>query len=206
MRIYSVDHELQFQAGSSELGDGGVCESVGRMPAGDTAACSSSDRRLAIMLCLITTLIGFAIGGCSDDSAAKEILLKRGCLSELASQYRRFQTEHGKSPGDVSEFAAFIEASIPSDDESATSSSTGDPTDLLSEAHRRLTEGDMMMLYDAVLFSDPGVDPTAILGFEAAVAGSGGYVVNVNGEATHMSARTFAQHAKVATVAKDDSH
>ncbi|EMI21913.1 hypothetical protein RMSM_01156 [Rhodopirellula maiorica SM1] len=206
MRIYSLVNELLFQAGSADIQDGVVGEPIRGAASGETGTCTVGNRRLAIVLCLVTTLVGFAIGGCSDDSAAKEILLKRGCLSELASQYRDFQTEHGKSPEDVTEFAAFIKASMTPEQDPATTPSADGPTDITTEAYRRLTEGDMMMLYDAVLFTDPAVDPTAILGFEAAVAGSGGYVVAVNGDATHLSARTFAQHAKVATVEKAPSN
>ncbi|GAA4452750.1 hypothetical protein [Novipirellula rosea] len=199
MRIYPLHNELQLDHGSADIHDGFAGESLGGKASSDIVAYPACDRRLAILLCMITTLIGFAIGGCSDDSAAKEILLKRGCLSELASQYRRFQTENGKSPKDVTEFATFIEASIPADQDPTTTQSSGE-IDILGESLRRLTEGDMMMLYNAVLFTDPAVDPTAILGFEAAVAGSGGYVVSVNGDSTHMNAKTFAQQAKVATV------
>ncbi len=200
MQIYPLSNEIQLDAGAADRGDRFGGNTVDVPLSDETSLYAISDRRLAILLCMITTLLGFAIGGCSDDSAAKEIILKRDCLSELASQYQRFQTEQGRSPKDVTEFATFIEASIPRQQDPAAEQSASHEQTVVGEALKRLTNGDMMMLYDAVMFTDPAVDPTAILGFEAAVAGSGGYVVNVDGIASHKTAKAFAQQAKVATV------
>ena len=203
MQIYPLATEIQVAAGSTDRSDRFVAGTVDVQPSVETSSYSIRDRRLAILLCLITTLIGFAIGGCSDDSAAKEIILKRDCLSELASQYQRFQTEHGKSPKDVIEFATFIQAGIPPQETPASEQSASHERKVVDEAVKRLSSGDMMMLYDAVLFTDPAVDPAAILGFEATVASSGGYVVNVEGVASHQTAKAFAMHPMVATVQQD---
>ncbi|TWU22021.1 hypothetical protein Pla52o_30690 [Novipirellula galeiformis] len=165
------------------------------------ARCPLRARRSAVILCLLTTLVGFILGGCSDDSAAQEIRTRRACLVELASQYRLFQEQNGAAPENVGQFAEFINAKQPP----VTDSSAKSEANIVSESLIRLADGDMMLLYNGVPASDPAFDPEAILGFEATVPSSGGYVVTANGDAKHVSAKVFAESKKVATINKAPS-
>ncbi|MFG0262298.1 MAG: hypothetical protein ACF788_07900 [Novipirellula sp. JB048] len=162
--------------------------------------CSWRTRRSAVILCLLTSLVGFLVGGCGDDPVAQELQLRRACLVELGAQYRRFAAQQAAAPASVGAFAGFIAESRSPQIDAADQRQDDSSPDVVNEALIRLADGDILMIYNAVSTSDPNYDGEAILGYEAVVPQSGGYVVTADGEVKHLSAAGFADIPKTAAL------
>ncbi len=128
-----------------------------------------------LYLCLLL-IIPFVVG-CSNEDALK-VAKRRSNLSQAGMSYHLFFSKHGQAPADAKQLCEFMTAA--SADDSAT-----------ADAVNSLTEMDVMMIWNGSL-GDANENAKYVLGFEASVPGSGGYIVKGDGFVELVTAKQFS--------------
>lgn len=126
-------------------------------------------------------LILAIVVGCGDGGAA--VAKRRNNLKSLGLAYHEFHAVHQRAPASAEELAEHMQ-----------SSSTAD-----SEAVKALEEGDIVMNFDGIL-SNAGENGLYVLGFEAGVPATGGYVVMADGMVQLMTGKEFSEATMIPTV------
>lgn len=133
---------------------------------------------------LSTVLLGavFLTAGCGDGGAADLVRMRRSNLATLGAAYLSYYQEQGESPTSVSALADYMKASA------------SDPK--TADAITALTEGDVIMIFDGQL-ADADNSAQRVIGFEAGVPATGGYVVMGDGKVRLMTIKDFSEASMI---------
>ena len=126
---------------------------------------------------LLVLLITATLVGCGDGGEA--VLKRRSNLQQLGDAYLRFHTENGKSPKGASELIDFMSGGA--EDEKTTDAITA------------LEEGDITMIWTANIYPEESENAKYLLGFEAGVPSTGGYVVMGDSQVKLMTGKDYAE-------------
>lgn len=131
---------------------------------------------------MTTVVIGIVIcclDGCGDGGAADAIRKRRSNLQQLGVSYQAFLQENKRSAASAAELLSYMEPQK-------------DAVPRMRDAIISLEEGDITMIWNGQL-EDPGASAGFVLGFEAGVPSTGGYVVMGDGTVRLMTAKQFAE-------------
>jgi hypothetical protein len=128
------------------------------------------------LLCVLFFLLLAA--GCSDE-AAREVMMRKDCLENVGVAYRDFHAANDRSPTSINELASFM-------DENA-----GDNSAVTTEAIKRLREGQIVMFWNAALKEITADSEQYVLGYEAPVSRTGGYLVTGGGSIMLVTPNSF---------------
>lgn len=117
-----------------------------------------------------------ASAGCGDNGAADLVLKRRSNLRLLGAAYREYFDINQRTASDAAELLEFLRKK----DENAE----------LQNAITSLEEGDVVLVWNGQVTS--GVNGR-VLGFEAGVPSTGGYVVMGDGSVRLMTAKDFSK-------------
>jgi hypothetical protein len=126
--------------------------------------------------------------GCGDGGASDLVLKRRSNLEVLGAAYLGYHQAHGKSTAGASELADFMKPSA------------SDPK--TADAITALTEGDVVIIFAGQLGA---ADENAkhVLGFEAGVPATGGYVVMGDGKVRLMTIKDFSEASLIPVSGSD---
>ncbi|MEM8669945.1 MAG: hypothetical protein AAGG48_20630 [Planctomycetota bacterium] len=135
--------------------------------------------RRTLWILLATLLVGCGDGG-------EAVVKRRNVLGSLAKAYMDFGVVNQRSPSSTSELIEHMRAQPSASEEEL-------------EAASGLEEGDIVMNWDGDL-SKTAENGLYVLGFEAGVPGSGGYVVMADGMVQLMTRQDFSEARMVPEV------
>lgn len=116
--------------------------------------------------------------GCGDGGAGDLIRKRRSNLETLGAAYRAYCQDHGASPANSGELVEFLQ---PQAGESKT-----------DDAITALVEGDVTMIFGGQ-FDPAAQNDQYVIGFEAGVPATGGYVVMGDGQVQLMTVKNFSE-------------
>lgn len=134
-----------------------------------------------VSIMLVLSLL--AVSGCGDGGAA--VLKRRSNLDQLAAAYTGFVETHGKTPANATELSEFMRSGLPD-------------IPPIQDAIVSLEEGDVVMIWNGDL-GDTGSTSAYVLGFEAGVPATGGYVVMGDGVVRLMTAKDYSEATMLPT-------
>jgi hypothetical protein len=117
--------------------------------------------------------------GCGDGGAADAIQKRRSNLQQLGIAYQRYHEGNQRSPADAIELLGFMKSQVENDPQ-------------LRDAIISLEEGDIVMAWDGQINSATK-NADFVLGFEAGVPSTGGYVVMGDGAVQLMTAKDYSK-------------
>lgn len=116
--------------------------------------------------------------GCGSSEAEDLVRKRRSNLQLLGEAYLSYHQTNGRSPANAAELAEFMQPA-------ASDAKTAD-------AIKALTEGDVTMIFNGQLGS-AAENAGLVLGFEAGVPATGGYVVMGDGSYQLMTIKKFSE-------------
>ncbi len=119
------------------------------------------------------------VGGCDDGGAADAIRKRRSNLQQLGIAYQGYYQDNKRSAANAAELLGFMELQ-------------GEADPQVRDAITSLEEGDIVMAWGGRL-EDPATSAKFVLGFEAGVPSTGGYVVMGDGTVRLMTAKDFSE-------------
>jgi hypothetical protein len=134
------------------------------------------------IFCTVVCLLCLTLG-CGDGGSGAAILKRRSNLETLGAAYLAYHEANGKSAANATDLAGFMA-------QSATDPKT-------SDAITSLTEGDIRMIFNAEL-GESAENARRVLGFEAGVPATGGYVVMGDGTVRLMTVKDYSEASLVA--------
>ncbi len=129
---------------------------------------------LAVILCQ---------AGCNSDRE-NAVRQRRTDLAELSLAYHAYQTKHGVAPSSAEQLSNHLLSSGPDD---------ASENDRVVES---LTDGEIVMVWNAVFGENAD---QSLLGYEARVPRSGGYIVTVSGKVQLVTAKQFGNMTVIST-------
>ncbi len=126
---------------------------------------------LAIAVCCLS--------GCGDDGAADAIRKRRSNLQQLGIAYLSYHEGNQRSPANANELLGFMKPQAEDDPQ-------------MRDAITSLEEGDITMVWNGQL-GIAAATANDVLGFEAGVPSTGGYVVMGDGTVRLMTAKQFSE-------------
>ncbi len=144
---------------------------------------------LARLLSIVMTgIVVCCLGGCGDSGAADAIRKRRSNLHQLGIAYQSFHEGNQRSPANAIELLGFMQPQAEDGPQ-------------LRNAITSLEEGDVVMAWNGQI--DPAKNNADfVLGFEAGVPSTGGYVVMGDGTVRLMTAKDFSKASLLPSPAK----
>ncbi len=105
--------------------------------------------------------------------------MRKACLAKLGIAYHGFHTARGRAPAGIDELVSYLKESSQENDE------------VSSESAKRLSEGAIVMYWNAALHDDGDENEKYVLGFEAAVPRNGGYLITGGGTVVLVTGTSF---------------
>jgi hypothetical protein len=139
--------------------------------------------KVFVLILLVSPVL--VASGCGDGGAA--VAQRRSNLHEVGLAYLRFASDQRRSPTDASELAEFMRSEL-----------ADEPR--VQEAIVRLEEGDVVVIWNGDL-GDASANARYVLGFEAGVPATGGYVVMGDGVIRLMTSKDYSQATVLPTLA-----
>ena len=132
---------------------------------------------------LLLGIVVCCLGGCGDGGAADAIRKRRSNLQQLGTFYLSYLQENQRTAANARELLDYM-----------GQAADGDPPVL--DAVTSLEEGDIVIIWDGQL-DEPAKNAELVLGFEAGVPSTGGYVVMADATVQLMTAKQFAESTLV---------
>lgn len=136
---------------------------------------------------LLLGIVVCCLGGCGDGGAADAIRKRRSNLQQLGTFYLSYRQEHQRAAASASELLDYMRQTA-----------TNNPPVL--DAITSLEEGDIVLVWNGQL-DDPAKHAESVLGFEAGVPSTGGYVVMADATVQLMTAKEFSESRLVTPAA-----
>jgi len=134
---------------------------------------------LPLAVCGLLTL-----ASCGDKGP--DHLLRKSLLSKLGMAYHGFNSVKRRPPASTQELAAYL-------------TERNDNPEAIALLIDPLKQGDIILIWNAILVTDGDTNDKYVLGYEKNVPESGGYMVTGGGFVQPVTAQQFASRPKIAT-------
>lgn len=128
---------------------------------------------------ILLAIFGLTICGCDANSAREKLsLMKIGLL------YHEFYAANDRGPKDLAELKSFTPPAY---------SGVGGDDEILADAFKKIDQGEIIVVWNAKLFSDGDKNSPFILVYEKEVPTKGGLMVDAGCAINEVTAKQFAK-------------